>query len=117
MIVWPVPGYFKTQDMCNEAVRINPLSLAFAPDYFKTEEMCKRIVKKNPCYLVHVPDKYKTEETCMEAVCIPPYELKPITDDFFKDLMKQGIDVCDGMTCYRVCMMFLVPDHLRTQEM
>ena len=53
----------------------------------------------------------------MIAVCMPPYILKSIPDNFFKGLMKQRIETCDGMTYYRLCMMFFVPDRLRTQEM
>ena len=53
----------------------------------------------------------------MIAVCMPPYNLKSIPDNFFKGLMKQRIETCDGMTYYRLCMMFFVPERLRTQEM
>ena len=54
---------------------------------------------------------------CNKAVCIPPYKLKLMPDDHFKNLMKQEIETWDGITCYRLCMMLFVPDRLRTQEM
>ena len=54
---------------------------------------------------------------CNKAVCIPPCNLGRIPDDHFKGLMKQGIETCDQMTYYRLCIMFFVPDHSRTQEM
>ena len=43
-----IPGHLKTQNMCLEAVRIEPFSLAYVPDDFKTEEMCNDAVEKDP---------------------------------------------------------------------
>ena len=81
-----------TQEMCNEAVHIEPRSLAFIPDLFKTEEMrnkavgvnlytlkfipfchrtaeiCKRAVEKYPCPIRDVPGHLKTQEMCNKAV-------------------------------------------------
>ena len=54
---------------------------------------------------------------CNKAVCILPCNQKPIPDDHFKNLMKQEIETWDGITCYRLCMMFFIPDRLKTQEM
>ena len=34
-----IRGHLITQEIYNEAVRIEPRSLAFVPDHFKTEEM------------------------------------------------------------------------------
>ena len=34
----------KTQDMCNEAMCIDPNFLAFVPDRFKTQKMCDTII-------------------------------------------------------------------------
>ena len=79
--------------------------------------MCERVFEKNPCYLGHVPDQYKTEEMCNKAVSIAPYKLKSIPGDHFKASMKQGIEMCNGITCYRLCMMLFVPEHLKTEEM
>ena len=33
-----------TQEICKEVVHIEPRSLAFVPDYFKSEEMCNQAV-------------------------------------------------------------------------
>ena len=35
-----VPDHLKMQEMYNEAVHIEPLSLTYVPDRFKTQEMC-----------------------------------------------------------------------------
>ena len=76
-----------------------------------------RVVEKNPWYLGYVPDQYKTEEMCNKAVaCIPPYKLGLVPGDYFKALMKQRIEMCNGITCYRLCMMFFVPDCFKTRE-
>ena len=40
-----ISNQFKTQEMCIEAVRIKPLSLAYAPDYLRTQEMCNEAVR------------------------------------------------------------------------
>ena len=33
------PGYLKTREMCDEAVRVEPFSLEFVPDCLKTEDV------------------------------------------------------------------------------
>ena len=66
--------------------------------------------------LGHVLDHFKTEAMCNKAVHKPPYNLKPIPDDCFKNLMKQEIETWDGITCYRLCMMFFVPNFKDTRD-
>ena len=46
-----IPGRLKTQEMCEEAVWIEPRSLAFVPDRFKTEGLCIKAVRGDPCAL------------------------------------------------------------------
>ena len=36
--------------MCNEAVSIEPRSLAYVPDRFKTQKMCDEAVDVNPFF-------------------------------------------------------------------
>ena len=43
-----IPYNLKTQEMCNEATRINPLSLPYVPDHLQTQEMCNATVRKDP---------------------------------------------------------------------
>ena len=74
-----------TQEAFDEAVRTEPLSLAYVPDYFETQEMyneelgdfpdhfknktmCEKAVKDEPEFC-------KTEEMCKEAVRREPYTL------------------------------------------
>ena len=42
-----IPGHLKTQEMCDEAVGIEPRSLAFVPDRFKTGEMCNEALGRD----------------------------------------------------------------------
>ena len=37
-------GQHKMQEMCSEAVHIEPRSLVFVPDHFKRQEMCDDVV-------------------------------------------------------------------------
>ena len=39
-----IPDHLKTEEMCDEAVSTEPLSLAYVPDRFKTQEMCNEVV-------------------------------------------------------------------------
>ena len=55
------PDHLKTQEMCNEAVSIEPLSLVYVPDYFKTQKMCNEAVKVDPCFSTNVPDYLITQ--------------------------------------------------------
>ena len=43
-----IPDHLKTQEMCNEATRINPLSLPYVPDHPQTQEMCNAAVMEDP---------------------------------------------------------------------
>ena len=54
-----IPGHIKTQEMCNEAVDIEPRSLAFGPGHFKTQEICNEAVTRDPCALDYVPDRLR----------------------------------------------------------
>ena len=57
----------KTQEMCDEAVSIEPLSLVFVPDHLKKQETCNEAVHREPYTLLYLPHQYKTQEMC---VCV-----------------------------------------------
>ena len=42
-------------------MRIEPYSLAFAPDCFKTQEMCDKAIEIDPFILRHAPVNLKTQ--------------------------------------------------------
>ena len=55
-----IPGYLKTQEMCNEGVVQFPYARYYVPGYLKTQEMCDEAVQNNPAVLFLVPDCFKT---------------------------------------------------------
>ena len=54
------PEHLKTQEICNEAVQMEPCTMTFVPDHFKTHDMCNKAVCMEPLLLKHVPDHLKT---------------------------------------------------------
>ena len=66
--IMEMPDHLKTQDICNEAMCINPLSLPHVPDHLQTQELCDAAVRENPCEFEFVPDHFKTQEKCIEKV-------------------------------------------------
>ena len=101
-----VPDLLKTQEMYNEAVRIEPILLASLPDHFKTQEtwnevewnipcmllfvpdhfktrgMCSKIMRKTQAAFYRIPDPFKTQEMCIKAVEADPWQLKDVLDRF-----------------------------------
>ena len=63
-----IPDNLKTQEISNEAMRIEPYSLAFVPDCFKTQEMCDKAFKIDPFILWYISDNLKMQEMCIRAV-------------------------------------------------
>ena len=60
--------HFKTQEMCEEAVWIEPRSLAFAPGCLKTKYVCIKAVRRNPYALGCVPYNLNIQKICNEAM-------------------------------------------------
>ena len=46
----------KTEEMCEEAIWIEPHSLAFVPDRLKTEGLCIKAVRRDPYIVKNIPD-------------------------------------------------------------
>ena len=47
-----VLGPLKMQKMCKAAVLIEPPSLEIVPDHFKTQDMCNEAVRREPYYIM-----------------------------------------------------------------
>ena len=77
-----IPDHLKTQEMCNKAVRINSLSLAYVPDHFKTQGMCNGVVHNKPCMMLFVPDHLIPQEMCNEIIRTMPNAFHRILDQF-----------------------------------
>ena len=69
-----MPDQFKTQEICNEAVHVEPNLMAYAPDCSKTQEICNEAVAHNPCTLRFIPDHFRTLEMCNLTMCIKSAE-------------------------------------------
>ena len=67
-----IPNHLKTQEMCDEAVHLNSLSLAYVPDRLRTQEMCNEIMRTMPDAFHRIPDRFKTQEMCIKAVEVDP---------------------------------------------
>ena len=61
-----VPDCFKTEEMCNDGVDVNPQQLYDVPDYLKTQNMYDEVVQglifSTVGWSLHVPDWFITQE-------------------------------------------------------
>ena len=105
-----IPDHLKTQDTCNEAVTIEPRSLAFVPDRFESQEICNEAVRNKPCMMLFVPDHLCMQEMCNEAVRIEPLSLSYIPDHF------KTQDICDKAVKDDSTSLQFVPDWFVTWE-
>ena len=96
--------------MCNEAVDIDPLSLAFIPDHFKTAEMRIEALRMVLYPLPYVPDQCKTLEICEKAVEDDPWLLKYVPDHF------KTQEICERPVEEDLSSLQYVPDMFVTQE-
>ena len=96
--------------MCDEAVRINPLSLAYVPYHLITQEMCNEIMRTMPDIFHRIPDRFKTQEMCIKAVKVDPWQPKDIPDHF------KIQEMCDKSVRDYLFSLRYVPDWFVTQE-
>ena len=77
-----VTDCFKTQKICDDAVRRDPYYLPFIPDNLKTQVMCEKVVKDNLWNVEYVPEhlKTKTKEMCEKAVKDGPWSLRYVSE-------------------------------------
>ena len=68
-LIREIPGHLKTQEMYEEAVWIEPHSLAFLPSHFEREGLFIKAVRRGLYALDYVPDDLKTPKICNVAVC------------------------------------------------
>ena len=77
-----IPDHLKTQEMCDETVHTEPLSLAYVPDKYKMQEMWDKVVRNKLCMLLFIPDHFWTQEICKEIMCTMPDAFHCILDCF-----------------------------------
>ena len=83
MLLTEVPDHFKTQEMCNEEVRIELSILAFFPNRFKTQKMCNEAVRNWP-WPSFIPDHLRTQETYNKIIQAIPDVFHWISECFTK---------------------------------
>ena len=121
-----VSDHFKSQEMCEKAVRLHsdseqfrtrcglllymPSKLFFNPDYLKMEGMCIEAVEKNPWGLDDVPDCLETQEMCNKAVAHSPYMLEQVPDHF------KSQEMCEKTVGLDPWLLGDVPDWFVTQS-
>ena len=68
--VWirKIPDHLITQEICNEAVRIEPHLFEVVLHRFKTHEMCNDAMLREAFTLYCVSEDLKNQEICNEAV-------------------------------------------------
>ena len=103
-----VPDHFKTQEICNKAVCMEPFLLKYVPDYLKTQEMCEKNVWLRGLY--YVPDHRKTQGVSEKAVTFNPYTLRFVPDRFKTQEMINAAVMKDP------CSLGFYPDHFKAQE-
>ena len=57
-----LPDRFKTPELCEIAVGVDPWQLNDIPDYLKTKKMCDDVVWNDPYSLQFVPDWFVTHQ-------------------------------------------------------
>ena len=105
-----IPNHLKIQEMCNEAVCINSLSLAYVPGCFKTQEICNEAVKNKLCMLLFVPNRFWTQGMCNEIMRTIPDAFHCISDCF------KTQEMCDKAVKNDSSSLEYVPDWFVTRE-
>ena len=57
-----ISDHFKTQEICNKVVEVDPWQLKDVPNHFKTQEMCNKAMRYYPFSLQFVPDWFVTQQ-------------------------------------------------------
>ena len=65
---YAIPMQFKTQEICDKEVSVDPWSLWGVPEQYITQEICNEAIRHDPAVLFLVPDCFKTQELCINAL-------------------------------------------------
>ena len=99
--------HFKTQEVCDKAVRNIPYKLLFVPDCLKMQEMCNEIVYTILKAFSGIPDRFKTEDMCKKAVEKDPSMLKYVPKHFEVGLVcswrQEKRDRKNFFFCHLIC--------------
>ena len=106
-----VPEQYITQGMCNEAFEEEPYALECIPDQYITRGMCNEIMRINSGELYLVPDCFKIEETCIKALKVGTWRVPGDVPDCFKTR-----DVCEKAMRKSPSSFMYVPDWFVTKQ-
>ena len=100
------------QEICNNAIEVDPWFLPNVPDHLKTLEVYNKVVEEDLCTLKFVPDPLKIQKMCKRATEKDPYALEYVS----MDLITQ--EMCDKTVRVCSCFLIYVPEHyVMLQEM
>ena len=95
-----IPDRFKTQEMCNEAVHMEPLSLEYVPDCLETQGLYNEAAVQTPYTMGFIPDHVRTQEMCIMR--INPAAFLFISDRFKAQEMREKAVEVDPWQLYYV---------------
>ena len=105
-----IPDHLKMQQMCDEALSTEPLSLGYVPDRFKTQEMSNKAVRNRLEIILLVPDHFWMQKMCNETMRTIPDTFHRIPDRFKTQKM------CDKAVKYDSSSFQFVSNWSVTQE-
>ena len=103
-------GLYHVPDHFNIVVPRNPYALDYVPDQYKTQKMCDKAVRMDPDALEGVPNRFKTQEMCDVAVMEDRYALEFVPD------YRKSEKMCDKVVWEHPSSLQYVPDLFVTQE-
>lgn len=107
-----VPEKFRTQEVCELAVKNFGKNLQYVPDELIAPELCKVAVEEDGCAIKYVPDNLITQKLCNIAFKNRTYAFTVIPDKF------KTPEMCRSALAIAMGDYFeYVPDRLKTPEM
>ena len=85
-----LPEKYKTKELCDIAVKENPVALKYVPEDMITPDLCESVVKENGYNLKDVPFKHRTEEICEMAIKDNGYALRYVPSS------QRTFEICDA---------------------
>ena len=73
-----IPDHLKLQEMCDDAVRTESLSLEYVHEHFETQGMCNEAVKNKLRMILFVSDHFWAQKMCNETMRPMPDAFQPI---------------------------------------
>ena len=82
MLLRQIPKTEQTLEICEKAIKQNPLSIQFADKKYLNSQICLEAVRKNGNVFRYIPNQFITEKLCELAIETDPQLLNNIPDDF-----------------------------------